>query len=80
MIEFSTGFNGYLATHEWNFYVFEAMVIYPVFILFIIFHPAKHVSNISFRQTKMDTTELHSRSGSDTEMQAGQPVRMGYGN
>jgi hypothetical protein len=52
MIEFSTGFTGYLATHEWNFYVFEASVVLPVFILFNVFHPAKYVSNITWRQKK----------------------------
>lgn len=58
MIEFTTGFDGYLATHEWNFYVFESTVVLPVFILFNIFHPADYVSNISWRQKKDQYLEM----------------------
>lgn len=52
MIEFCTGFDGYLATHEWPFYVFESVVIVPIFFLFNIYHPAHYLSHTGWRRTR----------------------------
>jgi hypothetical protein len=52
LIEFLAGFNGYLATHEWNFWVFEAALILPVFAIFGALHPARFLSNTGFRLSK----------------------------
>jgi hypothetical protein len=79
MIEFLTGCYRYLPTFAWNFYVFEAIVIYLVFILFIIFHPAKHVSNIGV-ETNEENTEVYSISPSDSGSVAGQKVRIKHIN
>jgi hypothetical protein len=51
MIEFSTGFNGYLNTHEWNFYVFESGLIIIVFAIYNVWHPARYLTNIGWKQT-----------------------------
>lgn len=50
MIEFSQGQDGYLLTHEWNFYIFETCFILPVFFIFNWYHPARYLSNLGFRQ------------------------------
>lgn len=60
MIEFCTGFDGYLATHEWNFYVFESVIILPIFVLFNIWHPARYISNTGWKQKRSDDTLLES--------------------
>ncbi|KAJ6139292.1 hypothetical protein N7471_005778 [Penicillium samsonianum] len=65
MIEFCTGFDGYLATHEWNFYVFEAALILPIFILFNIWHPAHYLSQTGWKQ-KRTGDELILDDRSDT--------------
>ncbi|KAF3406985.1 hypothetical protein DPV78_000640 [Talaromyces pinophilus] len=58
MIEFCSGYDGYLATHEWNFYVFESLIILPIFLLFNIWHPARYISNIGWRQKRANDTLL----------------------
>ncbi|ESZ96365.1 putative RTM1-like protein [Sclerotinia borealis F-4128] len=52
MVEFTTDFDGYLSTHEWNFYVFEAVSMLPVLILFNVHHPAKFLTNVGWRQQR----------------------------
>ncbi|KAJ5925099.1 ZIP metal ion transporter [Penicillium verhagenii] len=39
LVEFSEGVTGYVNTHEWTAYVFDALMIYPCVALFIIWHP-----------------------------------------
>jgi len=51
MVEFSTGFDGYLNTHEWNFYVFESGLIIVVFAIYNLWHPAQYLTNIGWKQT-----------------------------
>jgi hypothetical protein len=43
VVEFSQGFDGYLASHEVYFYVLEAVRMMPPFILFNVFHPGRVV-------------------------------------
>ncbi|KAG4413305.1 hypothetical protein IFR04_013565 [Cadophora malorum] len=52
LIEFSQGRDGYLITHEWNFYVFETCFILPVFFIFNWYHPARYLTNLGFRQQR----------------------------
>ncbi|TGO43420.1 hypothetical protein BHYA_0001g00490 [Botrytis hyacinthi] len=52
MVEFTTGFDGYLSIHEWNFYVFEAALMLPVLVLFNVYHPAKFLTNVGWRQQR----------------------------
>jgi len=51
MVEFSTGFNGYLNTHEWNFYVFDSSVILVAFAIYNVWHPAQYLTNVGWKQT-----------------------------
>ena len=53
------GQDGYLVTHEWNFYVFETSLILPVFVIFNWYHPSRYLTNIGFRQNRPDGEELH---------------------
>ncbi|KAI9649427.1 hypothetical protein NHQ30_002003 [Ciborinia camelliae] len=52
MIEFTSGSGGYLTVHEWNFYVFEALLILPVLVLFNVYHPAKFLKNVGWKQQR----------------------------
>lgn len=45
------GFEGYLNTHEWNFYVFESGLILLVFGIYNVWHPARYLTNIGWKQT-----------------------------
>jgi hypothetical protein len=56
MVEFSTGFDGYLNTHEWNFYVFELGLILITIATYNIWHPAWYLTNIGWKQTDGRTT------------------------
>ena len=58
MVEFSMGFNGYLNTHEWNFYVFESGLIIIVFAIYNVWHPAMYLTNIGWKQTDGRRTEI----------------------
>ncbi|KAF2099714.1 RTA1-domain-containing protein [Rhizodiscina lignyota] len=44
VIEFGQGIDGYTFTHEWPFYVFEALPMLPAITIFTIFHPAKYLT------------------------------------
>ncbi|KAG0651878.1 rtm1 [Hyphodiscus hymeniophilus] len=46
------GVNGYLSAHEWNFYVFESAIILPVLVIYNIYHPAKYLTNIGWKQNR----------------------------
>ncbi|KAF2273213.1 RTA1-domain-containing protein [Westerdykella ornata] len=45
VIEFALGINGYPFTHEWTFYVFEALPMLPAISVFCIVHPAKYLGS-----------------------------------
>jgi hypothetical protein len=47
--EFVNGPTGYISTHEWTFYVFDACMILPIFSLYILAHPGKYVPYMGFR-------------------------------
>ncbi|KAH6678341.1 RTA-like protein [Halenospora varia] len=52
MVEFAMGRTGYPAEHEWMVYVFDALVIFPVVVLFIHWHPGKYLPYLGFRLPK----------------------------
>lgn len=43
LIEFALGIDGYPFTHEWIFYVFEALPMVPAIAIFCCVHPAKYL-------------------------------------
>jgi hypothetical protein len=47
LIEFAMGFEGYLYTHEWPFWVFDSILMLAAVSVLCICHPAKWLSNIS---------------------------------
>ncbi|KAJ5604514.1 RTA1 like protein-domain-containing protein [Penicillium lagena] len=52
LVEFTTGVTGYINTHEWTQYVFDALAIYPCVALFIYWHPGKYLPYLGFRLPK----------------------------
>ncbi|KAI9373259.1 RTA1 like protein-domain-containing protein [Aspergillus egyptiacus] len=52
MIEFTEGPTGYINTHEWPFYVFDAAPILPCVALFITVHPSMYLPHLGFRLPK----------------------------
>ncbi|KAJ5753446.1 ZIP metal ion transporter [Penicillium nucicola] len=52
LVEFTEGNTGYLNTHEWPLYVFDALVIYPCVALFVYWHPARYLPYLGFRVPK----------------------------
>ncbi|KAF2178137.1 RTA1 like protein [Zopfia rhizophila CBS 207.26] len=45
VIEFALGIDGYPFTHEWIFYVFEALPMLPAISVFCLIHPAKYLGS-----------------------------------
>lgn len=43
VVEFALGIYGYPFTHEWIFYVFEALPMLPAIAVFCFVHPAKYL-------------------------------------
>jgi hypothetical protein len=64
LVEFTEGTTGYLSTHEWPLYVFDALVIYPCVALFVYWHPGKYLPYLGFRLPK----GAHGRWDSDIRM------------
>ncbi|CAI7637645.1 unnamed protein product [Penicillium discolor] len=52
LVEFTEGTKGYLSTHEWPLYVFDALCIYPCVALFVYWHPARYLPYLGFRLPK----------------------------
>ncbi|CAI7672468.1 unnamed protein product [Penicillium pancosmium] len=52
LVEFTEGTTGYLNTHEWTLYVFDALVIYPCVALYVYWHPGKYLPYLGFRLPK----------------------------
>jgi hypothetical protein len=52
MVDFSLGRTGYTQSHEWCMYVFDAMVIFPVVVLYVHWHPSKYLPYLGFRLPK----------------------------
>ncbi|KAJ5215615.1 RTA1 like protein-domain-containing protein [Penicillium cinerascens] len=52
LVEFTEGVTGYVNTHEWTLYVFDALVIYPCVALFIYWHPGRYLPYLGFRLPK----------------------------
>lgn len=51
LVEFAMGFDGYLYTHEWTFYAFDAALILLGMTAFNVWHPARFLGNIGWKQT-----------------------------
>jgi hypothetical protein len=52
MVDFSLGRTGYTQSHEWCMYVFDAMVIFPVVVLYVHWYPSKYLPYLGFRLPK----------------------------
>jgi hypothetical protein len=52
MVEFTEGHGGYINNHEWPFYVFDAVPIFPVVALFVWWHPSEYLPYLGFRLPK----------------------------
>ncbi|KAH6673652.1 RTA1 like protein-domain-containing protein [Halenospora varia] len=61
LVEFALGIWGYPFTHEWMFYVFEALPMLPAIAIFCLWHPAHYFAS--------DRLDRKSRSTSDVELQ-----------
>lgn len=57
VIEFAEGIDGYIYSHEWMFWIFEALAMLMAIGVFCLFHPSKYLgqSGISFRTTPTKT-------------------------
>ncbi|KAL3477754.1 RTA1 like protein-domain-containing protein [Aspergillus californicus] len=52
MVEFTEGHGGYINTHEWSFYIFDAVPIFPCVALFVWWHPSYYLPYLGFRLPK----------------------------
>jgi hypothetical protein len=52
LVEFTEGTAGYLNTHEWPLYVFDALCIYPCVALFVYWHPSRYLPHMGLRLPK----------------------------
>lgn len=56
VVEFATGTNGYVTVHEWTFYVFDALPILPIFIIFVVMPPGNYVPFMGWRVPRKQMT------------------------
>ncbi|KAF2018148.1 RTA1 like protein [Aaosphaeria arxii CBS 175.79] len=63
LIEFGLGIEGYPFTHEWIFYVFEALPMLPAIAVFCFVHPAKYLGNNGHigKGTRLDESQTELR-------------------
>ncbi|KAL4926809.1 RTA1 domain-containing protein [Aspergillus undulatus] len=52
LLEFTESRGGYIATHEWPFYIFDAVPIFPCVALFVWWHPSYYLPYLGFRLPK----------------------------
>ncbi|KAF2467091.1 RTA1-domain-containing protein [Lindgomyces ingoldianus] len=58
VIEFALGINGYPFTHEWIFYVFEALPMLPAISVFCFVHPAKYLGRTGGLEGKVEESRM----------------------
>lgn len=49
VVEFADGVNGYVSVHEWPGYVFDALPIFPIFVLMCLMPPGNYVPYMGWR-------------------------------
>lgn len=49
LIEFTEGHGGYINNHEWPFYIFDSVPIFPCVALFVWWHPSLYLPHLGFR-------------------------------
>ncbi|RDW72350.1 RTA1 domain-containing protein [Aspergillus mulundensis] len=49
LVEFTEGHDGYINNHEWPFYIFDAVPIFPCVALFVWWHPSLYLPYLGFR-------------------------------
>ena len=52
MVDFSLGRTGYTESHEWCIYIFDALPIFPVVVMYIWWHPGKYLPYLGLRLPK----------------------------
>jgi hypothetical protein len=59
VVEFVTGTDGYLASHEWPLYVFDTVLMFGVMVLFLIYHQSRipNLGKNSTGQFRAESTE-----------------------
>ena len=62
VVEFGLGIYGYPFTHEWIFYVFEALPMLPAIAVFCFVHPAKYLGMERVEGTELRDNVFVSRS------------------
>jgi len=59
VVEFASGINGYVSLNEWTFYVFDALPIFPIFVLFIVMPPGNYVPYMGWRVPRERSSTAH---------------------
>jgi hypothetical protein len=57
LVEFADGTKGYLSTHEWFFYCFDAALMFVVVAIFIVFHPGYFLPYLGLRRKNMQFSQ-----------------------
>ncbi|KAL4901449.1 hypothetical protein BDW74DRAFT_83610 [Aspergillus multicolor] len=52
LVEFTEGHDGYINNHEWPFYIFDSVPIFPCVALFVWWHPSLYLPYLGFRLPK----------------------------
>ncbi|KAL4980442.1 RTA1 like protein-domain-containing protein [Aspergillus desertorum] len=52
LVEFTEGHGGYIDTHEWPFYIFDTVPIFPCVALFVWWHPSLYLPYLGFQLPK----------------------------
>lgn len=56
VIEYVTGTDGYLMTHEWPLYVFDTILMFGVLVLFYFYHPSRIPGLVHTKQSHIRIT------------------------
>jgi len=59
VVEFASGQNGYVDIHEWTFFIFDALPIFPIFLLFILMPPGNYVPYMGWRVPRKSLAAEH---------------------
>lgn len=63
VVEFASGNNGYVSVNEWTFYVFDALPIFPIFVLFIVMAPGNYVPYMGWRVPRKQVSASYQLEG-----------------
>ncbi|THV87295.1 RTA1-domain-containing protein [Aureobasidium pullulans] len=70
VVEYAQGNNGYIITHEWMLYIFDAVFIFLVTVAFLVLHPSKLLGSGRFPARPSSDPQLYAMESGRSQVRS----------